>query len=954
MITLSNVNNFNRTLSFFGLSSDTKPTGIFVQDEVSRYSVTNGSVFVEIDTGDEYMFDDVSDTWVKIDGGGGGVKREIVNTLPTTNIDPDTIYLIADSDGSGDNTYIEYMYVNDAWEALGSYIPDIWGRGTGTNSAVLKGDNNTATGTSAVAIGQYSSATNTASFAEGFTTRATGPGAHSEGENSTASGYVSHAEGFYTSADQTAAHAEGMNTQANGQGSHAEGNETTASGKFAHSEGLSTTASAMAAHAEGDGASATQTGAHAEGRVTTASGEASHAEGAGSKAYGVGAHAEGGGTIASGGSSHAEGGGTTASGEYSHAEGGQTIANHKSQHVFGEWNIEDDSSALGTERGNYIEIVGNGEIPDGGSTAVRSNARTLDWSGNEWLAGNVSVEDVMLPLEDGSNTRTSLLDKLDSFDTDVTNLSEDITNLSTNITNVVAQQVEQMQIHEGQTVIDSTLTVQGAAADAKKTGDELANLSSAVEQIDNVLTVASSDVSLWESGGINLPDGQDYETNTRIRTDYISRDIAIVNPSNGYQIGIYVYDSSDAYLGMYNGTDYSTTVPYWYSLNADLTEIPSGYNIRLLARKESNESIAPSDATNVLFGSYLDTSLTMSGKAADAKAVGDRLTALEEEIEDIEPLSNEIKEALLECFEHVVWTDHDEDYYQALRDALYASDLVVSINAVFTQGSTVIYPDESLDNLRSILVVTGLYEDSSTRTITGYTLSGTLVGGTTSTITVSYQGKTTTFNVVVTDYEWGSDYTWLYRADTDGLLSANENVSEVVGINGTLGTEALSDGVLNVSAPYNSTNYGNIYKLIPITGNGVLKAKVRFNALAKSLSPSGFRLQVSNGTDGAQIFAYKNADANTYRISTHQGGTQYLLADNINLDRWYILSCELQGNKQVLKVDNSTYTINSLSSYANTQTRVIVQQPGALSGYSDIGDVDVDIAWVSFKDNSAQ
>ena len=447
MITLSNVNNFNRTLSFFGLSSDTKPTGIFVQDEVSRYSVTNGSVFVEIDTGDEYMFDDASDTWVKIDGGGsgasGGVKREIVNTLPTTNIDPNTIYLMADSDGSGDNTYIEYMYVNDAWEALGSYIPDIWGRGTGTNSAVLKGDNNTATGTSAIAIGQYSSATNTASFAEGLATHATGAGAHSEGESSAANGYASHTEGFYTNAAQTAAHAEGMNTQAKGQGSHAEGKETTASENFAHSEGLSTTASAMAAHAEGNGASATQTGAHAEGAGTTASGQGSHAEGAGTKASGVqshaegggtrasgnqshsegsgtvasgdGSHAEGGGTTASGSSSHAEGGGTTASGWYSHAEGGQTIANHKSQHVFGEYNIEDGSSALGTEHGNYIEIVGNGGIPDGGSAIVRSNARTLDWNGNEWLAGNVSVEDVMLPLEDGSNTRTSLLDKLDSF-----------------------------------------------------------------------------------------------------------------------------------------------------------------------------------------------------------------------------------------------------------------------------------------------------------------------------------------------------------------------------------------------------------------------------------------------------------------------------------------------------------------------------------------------------------
>lgn len=45
-----------------------------------------------------------------------------------------------------------------------------------------------------------------------------------------------------------------------------------------------------------------------------------------------------------------------------------------------------------------------------------------------------------------------------------------------NFAAVVAEQVEQMQIHEGQTVIDGTLTVSGAAADAKVTGDEVAEL----------------------------------------------------------------------------------------------------------------------------------------------------------------------------------------------------------------------------------------------------------------------------------------------------------------------------------------------------------------------------------------------------------------------------------------------------------------------------------------------
>lgn len=81
----------------------------------------------------------------------------------------------------------------------------------------------------------------------------------------------------------------------------------------------------------------------------------------------------------------AEGNLSTASGDISHAEGSGTVANHRAQHVFGEYNIPDHHSSLGTERGNYVEIVGNG------TNLSNSNARTLDWNGNETLAGKLTV-----------------------------------------------------------------------------------------------------------------------------------------------------------------------------------------------------------------------------------------------------------------------------------------------------------------------------------------------------------------------------------------------------------------------------------------------------------------------------------------------------------------------------------------------------------------------------------
>ena len=79
---------------------------------------------------------------------------------------------------------------------------------------------------------------------------------------------------------------------------------------------------------------------------------------------------------------------------------------------------------------------------------------------------------------------------------------------------------------------------------------------------------------------------------------------------------------------------------------------------------------------------------------------------------------------------------------------------LVAISAAYTQSSSV-YDVDSLDSLKSNLVVTALYSDSSTETVpsTDYILSGTLTGGT-STITVTYGDKTDTFDVEVSAVVW--------------------------------------------------------------------------------------------------------------------------------------------------------------------------------------------------------
>jgi len=79
--------------------------------------------------------------------------------------------------------------------------------------------------------------------------------------------------------------------------------------------------------------------------------------------------------------------------------------------------------------------------------------------------------------------------------------------------------------------------------------------------------------------------------------------------------------------------------------------------------------------------------------------------------------------------------------------AVAAQAPLSSITATYTQSGTV-YDTDTLDSLKSDLVVTANYEDGTSATVSDYTLSGTLAEGT-STITVTYGGKTATFDVVV-------------------------------------------------------------------------------------------------------------------------------------------------------------------------------------------------------------
>lgn len=184
-----------------------------------------------------------------------------------------------------------------------------------------------------------------------------------------------------------------------------------------------------------------------------------------------------------------------------------------------------------------------------------------------------------------------------------------------------------------------------------------------------------------------------------------------------------------------------------------------------------------------------------------------------------------------------------------------------SISAVYTQSGEV-YDTTPLDSLRDDLVVTGHYSDSSTRTITNYTLSGTLEVGT-STVTVSYGGFTTTFSVTVTQNDT-SLYNWDF---TQSLVDSKQGQTAVIGSNVSRSSAGLSftTGASAYAYLCNIANYSQVTIEVDIT------------TLSINSSADNRFLNFSNAQDGTKGYGFYHR-GDYWRV-IDQSGTGVLEAD---------------------------------------------------------------------------
>lgn len=185
------------------------------------------------------------------------------------------------------------------------------------------------------------------------------------------------------------------------------------------------------------------------------------------------------------------------------------------------------------------------------------------------------------------------------------------------------------------------------------------------------------------------------------------------------------------------------------ALNPDTTLTVSG---------KPADAKAVGDAIGQIQKLELDTTLSERGKAADAKAVGDALANVRD------GTARQALDLIYTLLEKAVYTADVSAQLEQLKalletggsgggDSIEPEVTLTRISAAYSGGSVPV--GTSVSALIGVRV-TAHYSDGSTATVTGYTLSGTIKEGS-NTVTVSYGGKTTTFAVTGVADDSGDD-----------------------------------------------------------------------------------------------------------------------------------------------------------------------------------------------------
>ena len=152
----------------------------------------------------------------------------------------------------------------------------------------------------------------------------------------------------------------------------------------------------------------------------------------------------------------------------------------------------------------------------------------------------------------------------------------------------------------------------------------------------------------WELNHIDPNSGGNYNSNKYIRTSAIKNSQHyFITCEPGYTFVIHIYDNNDVHKGMYDGNTIQEprSTSYFLQGNVELS-IQDGWYLKISMKDiEDTAQDDTSISENLKVYIYTDATLTESGKAADAKVVGDKLAEAELAINALEGLNTSMTNA---------------------------------------------------------------------------------------------------------------------------------------------------------------------------------------------------------------------------------------------------------------------------------------------------------------------
>lgn len=313
-------------------------------------------------------------------------------------------------------------------------------------------------------------------------------------------------------------------------------------------------------------------------------------------------------------------------------------------------------------------------------------------------------------------------------------------------------------------VIDSTLSISGAAADAKVTGDELGLIKNQISEIEEVIEADTGD---------GITEELKSALNSFTESVLSLANHVAYSDEHGQTI---INNISEAKMAVYYAM-YPRIPASSVSLNKNsISWRKIGMSVQLIA------TVLPGDTTDIVEWVSSDTSVVTVTNDGIVTCVGYGTATVTATAGSVSAT----------CTISVVEVS------------------VVSISAQYTQSMNV-FLTTALDSLKTDLVVTATFNDSVTEVVEDdeYTLSGEFTEGT-SVITVTYAGHTAVFNVVVTGesplYYW--DFTKSLVDTIQGkamtLSTTNPPVQNETGLvfNGKQPEYATASGVIATNRTY--------------------------------------------------------------------------------------------------------------------------------------------------------